>query len=120
MVEPPVVFAVPAVTLMIGVARVTERVAGSLSNVTVRGAEMTRASEFWLMNEKTAFKPSASRNAVAGLKPFAVSNNIFGRDCDKVLFTEFAGGFCCKLFPKARCWACNVPVQSKPLTVLGF
>src|SRR6185437_8815426 len=120
MVEPPVVFAVPAVTLMMGVARVTERVAGSLSNVTVRGAEMTRASEFWLMNENTAFTPSASRNAVAGLKPLAVSKSIFGNDWDKVLLTELFGEFTCKLFPKARCWACNVPVQSKPLTVLGF
>src|SRR5690348_6037936 len=102
MVESPVVFAVPAVTLMIGVARVTERVAGSLSNVTVRGAEITRASEFKLMKENTAFTPSASRNAVAGLKPLAVSNNIFGKVWDNVLLAETAGEFTCKLFPNAR------------------
>src|SRR6185312_6195115 len=120
MVEPPVVFAVPAVTLMIGVARVTERTAGSLSRVTVRGAEMTRASAFWLMNENTAFTPSASRNAVAGLKPLAVSNSILGKVWDNVVLTEAEGGLSCKLFPNARCWACRVPVQSRPLTVLGF
>src|SRR5690242_5868574 len=65
--EPPVVLAVPAVTLMIGVARVTEIFAVSLSSVTVRGLERMRASEFSLMKEKTALTPSAFRNMASGL-----------------------------------------------------
>src|SRR4051812_14906404 len=70
--EPPVVLAVPAVTLMIGEARVTSILAGSLSSVTVRGAEITLASAYLFRKETTARRPSALRKKVSGLKPPAV------------------------------------------------
>src|SRR5579864_3561286 len=70
--EPPVVLAVPAVTLMMGEARVTSILAGSLSSVTVRGAEITLASAYLFRNDTTARKPSAFRKKVDGLKPPAV------------------------------------------------
>src|SRR6266487_2974259 len=68
MVEPPVVLAVPGVTLMMGEARVTEICATSLSNVTVRGEEMTFDSEYVFRKCNTALTPSALRKAVEGLK----------------------------------------------------
>src|SRR5262245_17364851 len=57
---------------MIGLARVTSILAVSLSSVTVRGAEMVLASASLLMNESTAFTPSALRNPIAGDNPLAV------------------------------------------------
>src|ERR1051326_5143368 len=105
---------------MIGEARVTSMRAGSLSRVTVRGAERTFASEFLFKKENTALTPSASRNAVAGLNPLAVSNSMFGKLLESVLLRESAGEFCWRLLPKARCWFANVPDQSSPLLVVGF
>src|SRR5437870_5720943 len=70
--EPPVVLAVPAVTLIIGFARVTSILAVSLSRVTVRGAEIVLASASLLIKESTAFRPSALRNPIAGDNPLAV------------------------------------------------
>ena len=70
--EPPEVFAVPAETLMIGVARVTSILAVSLSSVTVRGVEIVFASASLLMKESTALTPSALRKPVAGVKPLSV------------------------------------------------
>src|SRR5690242_18891046 len=70
--EPPVVFAVPGVRLMMGEARETDNVAVSLSSVTVRGSDRTFASEFWLINESTACIPSAFRNPMAGDRPLRV------------------------------------------------
>src|ERR1017187_69675 len=97
---------------MMGVARVTEREAGSLSNVTVRGVESVLTSAELFKKENTALTPSASRNAVAGLKPFAVSNSIFGNwlaaaapvpEPESVGFDSPEIGPPFKLFPKARC-----------------
>src|SRR2546430_8646026 len=105
---------------MMGEARVTSILAGSLSSVTVRGAEITLASAFLFRKENTAATPSASRKAVAGLKPLAVSNNILGSDCERVSFTDEFAGLTWRLLPKARCWACSVPDQSKPLEVFGL
>src|SRR4051794_14799389 len=102
---------------MIGEARVTSIRADSLSSVTVRGAEITLASALELRNDRTAFTPSASRKAVAGLNPLAVSSNILGQSVDKVEFSLSVGLCCCKLLPKARCWFWSVPDQSIPFLV---
>src|SRR2546426_11618832 len=97
----------------------TSMVAASLSRVTVRGAEMTLVSLYVFKKESVAVRPSASRNAVAGLKPLAVSKSSLGKVSDRVLLTEDPGEFTCKLFPKERRWFWTVPVQSMPLAVLG-
>src|SRR5437868_13161360 len=104
---------------MMGEARVTSMRAGSLSSVTVRGAEITLASEFLFKKENTALTPSASRNAVAGLKPRAVSKSALGQRDDSTLLSLSSPvtGFDCRLFPKAKCCAWKVPDQSRPLAV---
>src|SRR3954447_25022051 len=112
--DPPETCTVPGVTLMMGEARVTSILANSLSRVTVRGAEMTLASEYLFRKDTTALTPSASRNAVAGLNPLAVSNSNLGKDAESVLFTDAEAEFCCRLFPNARCCAPTVPSQSMP------
>src|SRR2546423_3285038 len=97
-------------------------VAISLSSVTVLGEESTLASESLFKNENTAFTPSASRNAVAGLNPLAVSNNILGQRVERGLLSLSSDvtGLLWRLLPKARCWAWSVPDQSRPLPVEGF
>src|ERR1041384_437962 len=57
---------------MIGKARVTDRVAFSLSSVTARGVARTSDSLSELRKETTALTPSALRKAVTGLNPRAV------------------------------------------------
>src|SRR5438093_13767462 len=56
---------------MMGTARVTERWAGSLSSVTVRGEAMTLAVASWFMKERTAWTPSALRKPTPGVNPLA-------------------------------------------------
>src|SRR5204862_7614164 len=107
---------------MMGEARVTAIREGSLSSVTVRGAEITLAVAFSFRNENTALTPSASRKAVAGLKPCAVSNISLGQSVESGRFALVPAvtGADCKLLPKARFCFCKVPVQSNPLAVFGF
>src|ERR1700722_15913786 len=78
--EPPAVFAVPAVTLMMGKARVTEMVAASLSSVTTRGVETTCASEDEFRKDSTALTPSALRKAKEP-NPLAVLATTCGFAC---------------------------------------
>src|SRR5512140_393475 len=124
---------------MIGEARVTSIFACSLSNVTVRGVEITLASAYLFRNESTALTPSALRNAIAGLKaePLArlISNIGLLRMPPKVpgfagvvtgpfavltVVAGVAGVPGSALLPKVKCWAARVPDQSTPLLVLGL
>src|SRR5690348_15156967 len=143
--EPPVVLAVPAVTLMMGEARVTSIRADSLSKVTVRGEEMTLASAYLLRKESTALRPSAFRKKVSGLKPPAVvaprppaPMTEFKTVLTALPALEFTvrplGRVVVWLappmvvvlwpdmipLPKETCWPASVPDQSTPLLVLGL
>src|SRR5512138_492467 len=78
-VAPAGELAEPGVIWKIGKARVTDNVAVWLSSVTARGVATTSVSVSLFRKESTALAPSASRNAVAGLKPFAVSTMSLGQ-----------------------------------------
>src|SRR6266540_3130170 len=115
MLAPAGELADPGVTWKIGKARVTESVAVWLSSMTARGVEITSVSVSLLKNERTALRPSASRNAVAGLKPLAVSTRIRGGP-----ETRLFGVLDTVLLPNWNFWFSNVPDQSMPLTVEGL
>src|SRR5262249_37139198 len=63
---------VPAVVAKIGNPRVTEMVAVWLSSVTMRGVEITCASNEEFRNDNTVRTPSAFKKKVEGIRPLAV------------------------------------------------
>src|SRR5262245_51387944 len=109
MLAPAGELADPGVTWKIGNARVTESEAVWLSSMTARGVATTSVSVSLLKNESTALKPSASRNAVAGLKPLAVSTRTRGGP-----ETRLFGVLLIVLLPNWNFWFSNVPDQSMP------
>src|SRR2546425_175312 len=112
----------PGVIWKIGTALVTARLAVWLSRVTARGVATTSVSLSLLRNDNTAFTPSASRKAVVGLKPLAVSTRSLGHLVASgwLTLSRESTGACCRLFPNENFCPPRVPLQSMPRMLLGL